>query len=119
MNRLLWMPLALLLAACSGTDSVALDAPQQPQQPAQQDVADAGAHADVTVLPGLDAAVADEPAAHDAQGDDAATCSGYAGPTTSSVCHACTSGNCQPNGCFGGYYCDLVTEHCVAKPDGC
>ena len=116
MNRFAWMPFSLLLAACSGTDSVAIDGPQQPQQ---QEVSDAAAHADVTVLPDLDDAGADAQAAHDDAQSDAGTCSGYAGPTTQSVCHACTSGNCQPNGCFGGYYCDLVTEHCVPTPDGC
>lgn len=51
--------------------------------------------------------------------DDAPSCEGYADPTTKAGCHACSGGDCQPNGCFGGWYCDLATTHCVAKPSGC
>ena len=48
-------------------------------------------------------------------------CSGYADPNTSAACHACTSSkpSCQPNGCYGGYYCDLSATKCVAPPNGC
>jgi len=51
--------------------------------------------------------------------DDAPSCDGYADPTTPSVCHACSGSGCQPNGCFGGWFCDLATSHCVSKPSGC
>jgi len=50
--------------------------------------------------------------------DDAPSCDGYADPATPSACHAC-SDDCQPNGCFGGWYCELASLHCVAKPPGC
>jgi hypothetical protein len=119
MNRFVWMPFALLLAACSGTDSVSLD-PSAPQ-PSQPAAADAAAQPDVTQLPPADDAgtSADAAPQQDDAESEAGMCSGYAEPLTTAACHACTSGNCQPNGCFGGYYCDLLTEHCVAKPDGC
>jgi hypothetical protein len=56
----------------------------------------------------------------DAGGKDAGSCSGYASPTTKAACHACKSGvTCQPNGCYGGYYCTLATTKCVPKPSGC
>lgn len=52
--------------------------------------------------------------------DDApSTCDGFAFPTTSAPCHACSGASCQANGCFGGYFCDLATLHCVPPPPGC
>lgn len=51
--------------------------------------------------------------------DDAPSCEGFDGPTSASVCHACSGSTCQPNGCFGGWFCDLATAHCVAPPSGC
>jgi mono/diheme cytochrome c family protein len=52
--------------------------------------------------------------------DDAAPpCVGFADPQTSAACHACSGASCQPNGCWGGWYCDLATLHCVAKPSNC
>ena len=51
--------------------------------------------------------------------DDAPSCEGYAEPTTPSVCHACSGASCQPNGCFGGWFCDVATTHCVPQPSGC
>jgi len=51
--------------------------------------------------------------------DDAPSCDGYADPSTASGCMACSGATCQPNGCFGGWYCDLATLRCVAKPAGC
>ncbi len=52
--------------------------------------------------------------------DDApSTCDGFADPTTSAPCHACSGASCQHNGCFGGYFCDLSTLHCVPPPAGC
>jgi hypothetical protein len=48
-------------------------------------------------------------------------CSGYAAPTTPSTCTSCksSSSSCQPNGCYGGWYCDLATSSCHAAPAGC
>lgn len=53
--------------------------------------------------------------------DDAPSCEGFADPSTTATCHACSSGqsSCQHNGCFGGYFCDLQASHCVPKPSGC
>jgi mono/diheme cytochrome c family protein len=51
--------------------------------------------------------------------DDAPACDGFADPSVASACHACSGATCQPNGCFGGWYCDLATLHCVSKPAGC
>lgn len=49
------------------------------------------------------------------------TCPGYALPDETAPCKACTpgSGNCQDNGCYGGYYCDLSGPKCRPKPSGC
>jgi hypothetical protein len=48
-------------------------------------------------------------------------CQGYAAPTTPSTCNSCSSSSstCQPNGCYGGWYCDLTTSKCHAEPAGC
>ncbi|HEY1958778.1 MAG TPA: cytochrome c [Polyangiaceae bacterium] len=51
--------------------------------------------------------------------DDAPSCEGYADPTTASVCHACSGATCQPNGCFGGWFCELASARCVPQPSGC
>ena len=52
--------------------------------------------------------------------DDApSTCTGFADPLTLAGCHACSGTTCQRNGCFGGWYCELATLHCVPKPSGC
>ncbi len=52
--------------------------------------------------------------------DASSSCDGFADPDTLASCHACVDGEtCQQNGCFGGYYCDDSTLHCVPKPDGC
>jgi hypothetical protein len=47
-------------------------------------------------------------------------CAGYASPNSNAACHACSGGSCQPNGCYGGYWCDTSTNHCHASPPaGC
>ena len=56
----------------------------------------------------------------DSSGEDAAqACIGYADPETTGNCHACTGSGCNPNGCYGTWYCKLDTQKCVAKPSGC
>jgi hypothetical protein len=123
MKRFLAMGSLLFVAACSGAPPSALDDPYQPEQPTSAD--DAAPQPDVTELPDFhDAAPeADAADAADEPGDDAAPdaglCSDYAGPDTSAACHACTGAGCQQNGCFNGYYCNVVTTHCVPPPDGC
>jgi mono/diheme cytochrome c family protein len=51
--------------------------------------------------------------------DDAPSCTGYADPQQTADCHACSGSTCQHNGCYGGWYCELATLHCVPKPSGC
>jgi hypothetical protein len=60
-------------------------------------------------------------------GDDAgsgsgSTCDGYADPNTPSTCYceASDPSECQPNGCYGGYYCDTYSDKCKeSAPSGC
>ena len=48
-------------------------------------------------------------------------CPGMADPTTSASCHSCSSGSsgCQPNGCYGGWWCNTNTNHCQSPPSNC
>jgi hypothetical protein len=47
-------------------------------------------------------------------------CGGYALPGTSATCNAnCSVNNCNANGCYGTYWCDTNTGHCVAPVYGC
>jgi hypothetical protein len=48
-------------------------------------------------------------------GNNNATC---ADPNTPASCHACSGKSCQPNGCYGGYVCDTMTDKCKA-PNSC
>lgn len=47
-----------------------------------------------------------------------AACAALAAPGTTAPCGACNKGdkNCQPNGCFNGYLCDVREQDC--KPPG-
>jgi hypothetical protein len=49
------------------------------------------------------------------------TCPGLADPTTPASCSSCsqTSKTCQPNGCYGGWWCDTTTLKCQAPPTNC
>ena len=50
------------------------------------------------------------------------TCDGYAAPSTTAACHSCSSSSsttCQPNGCYGGWYCDTSTNRCQSQPATC
>ncbi|HVY46270.1 MAG TPA: metallophosphoesterase [Minicystis sp.] len=45
-------------------------------------------------------------------------CGSLVGPDLSSCCHSCQSGqSCQPNGCYGGWWCNTDTCHCQQPPD--
>jgi hypothetical protein len=47
-------------------------------------------------------------------------CPGLAGPTTAASCTSCTGKpNCQPNGCYGGWWCNTATNRCQSPPSGC
>jgi len=50
---------------------------------------------------------------------DAASCSTFVAPAVAALCHACGVRPCQPNGCFGGYYCETVSRTCHPAPAGC
>ena len=47
-----------------------------------------------------------------------ASCPDFAAPDASASCRACSksSSDCQPNGCYGGYWCDTKTVDCLALP---
>jgi hypothetical protein len=48
-------------------------------------------------------------------------CPGYASPDTSAKCVACkpSSHDCQPNGCYNGYYCELSRLDCTKRSEAC
>ena len=50
-----------------------------------------------------------------------AGCAGLAPPATPAGCSSCSasSSDCQPNGCYGGWYCDTATDRCQAPPTIC
>ena len=53
-------------------------------------------------------------------GTTTAACMGYAPPTMSASCTACSSPPCQANGCYGGYWCEMSTSKCHSSPpSGC
>ena len=53
----------------------------------------------------------------------ATTCGSLVAPTESAVCTSCTKSTstktCQPNGCYGGWWCDTATKSCQAPPANC
>ncbi len=52
---------------------------------------------------------------------DASTCPGFADPTTTASCKSCgpQKSGCQPNGCYGGWFCNLQSNACQAPPSNC
>ena len=52
-------------------------------------------------------------------GTTGSSCDGLLNPSTpSSACSCPTSvDDCQPNGCYGGYWCDPVAHRCHSAPD--
>ena len=58
-----------------------------------------------------------------ASGGDAGvsgTCGTLVDPTTKAGCTSCTGRpTCQPNGCYGGWWCDTATNRCQAPPASC
>jgi len=47
-------------------------------------------------------------------------CVDYARPTTHAACRGCPAGRtCQPNGCWGSYWCEVPVLRCVPPPPGC
>jgi hypothetical protein len=53
-------------------------------------------------------------------GDGAsASCSGLIAPGDKGSCYCGGSHTCQPNGCYGGYWCDPSTGKCQSPPMDC
>jgi len=61
-----------------------------------------------------------QPPSNDA-GPPPNTCPGLASPTTMASCSSCsqTSKTCQPNGCYGGWWCNTMSDKCQAAPTNC
>lgn len=55
--------------------------------------------------------------------DDASAPDGSCGtlvpPATAASCKSCSGSKCQPNGCYGGWWCDTATGKCQAPPGTC
>ncbi len=63
-----------------------------------------------------------QPPPSDDGGTTSNTCPGFADPTTSAGCTSCTQGSngCQPNGCYGGWWCNTNTDKCQSSaPTNC
>ena len=56
-----------------------------------------------------------------AEGGALDRCSGLNGPLVTSACHSCGkySSDCQPNGCYGGWWCNTATRKCQRPPKTC
>jgi hypothetical protein len=54
-------------------------------------------------------------------GAPSSTCPGWADPTTAAACSSCKQGSngCQPNGCYGGWWCNTSTNKCQQAPQNC
>ena len=54
-------------------------------------------------------------------GSGSGACDGLVGPDSSSSCTSCTpgQGDCQNNGCFGGWLCNTSTSRCNSPPADC
>jgi hypothetical protein len=48
-------------------------------------------------------------------------CGDLVAPQVDAGCRACTpsSSDCQPNGCYGGYWCDTPSTDCRTPPKTC
>jgi hypothetical protein len=71
----------------------------------------------------LDAGPTPETDAGPTPGTDAGPsgyCDGLAGPDVSGTgCTCGQPGSCAANNCYGGWYCNTTTNHCVAPPTSC
>jgi hypothetical protein len=69
-------------------------------------------------IPRSDACGSSVGPATDGSAPASGTCGSLAGPLVKSAC-ACTPGHtCQPNGCFGGWWCNTGTNKCQSPPPG-
>jgi hypothetical protein len=48
-------------------------------------------------------------------------CGSLVGPSVTATCRSCGrfSNDCQPNGCYGGWWCSTVTHYCERPPTTC
>ena len=79
----------------------------------------AACHADVDLGGTEDAAV--DGALTSPDGAPLPTCGPLDAPSTPSTCEACAKGTeeCQPNGCYGGYWCNAAEHDCKEPPKSC
>jgi hypothetical protein len=61
------------------------------------------------------------PAPTDADGGMLSRCGVLSGPSVPALCHSCGrySNDCQPNGCYGGWWCNTSTRWCQRPPTSC
>lgn len=56
----------------------------------------------------------------DASAPPTETCGSLVGPDVKAACHcSAKNGSCQPNGCYGGWWCDTASSKCLAPPATC
>jgi hypothetical protein len=79
----------------------------------------AGGRASACVPKGGTCAAAPPPPAKD--GGVLTQCGDLVGPTVDAGCHSCGrfSNDCQPNGCYGGWWCNTYTHYCQRPPYYC
>jgi hypothetical protein len=61
--------------------------------------------------------VATTPTAKD--GGALTQCGDLVGPTVDAGCHSCGTNDCQPNGCYGGWWCNTYARDCQRPPASC
>jgi hypothetical protein len=63
----------------------------------------------------------DAGAHHPGSPDAGDMCGALAGPSVPSSCRSCTvgTGDCQVNGCYGGWYCNTDNDKCQPPPSTC
>ncbi|MDB4937568.1 MAG: hypothetical protein JWP87_4540 [Labilithrix sp.] len=60
------------------------------------------------------------PAMADSGATTPAACPGLVPPPTAASCPSCRGkSTCQPNGCFGGWWCNTATNRCQSPPTSC
>jgi hypothetical protein len=59
------------------------------------------------------------PPSSDATAPPSGQCGALVGPTIASTCKGCGTHTCQPNGCYGGWFCNTASSHCQAPPATC
>jgi hypothetical protein len=57
-------------------------------------------------------------AAQDASAPDG-SCGTNVPPNMPATCKSCSGNKCQPNGCYGGWWCDTLTNTCHSAPTSC